>query len=233
MKIKHLVKNTCQTWFSAGVLALLLAFSNNAAALERNLDNGLPMYGTVIWTTQDRKEISDYLAYVDTIYTNRQAAARDVNADGWDAYIDGNQPEAMRLFNLSWLLNNENMDTYSGFVRILSVDKKYKAAIEVGELALALGSKDSEMMTGLAVSYAYYAADFGGIGNEAYFARAHSLIDLAESLPTSCDVCNGERFFVAMLDQDYKQAKSIREAAALAGNPLTQESIEWLEAFLY
>jgi len=38
---------------------------------------------------------------------------------------------------------------------------------------------------------------------------------------------------VAMLDQDYKQAKSIREAAALAGNPLTQESIEWLEAFLY
>ena len=125
------------------------------------------------------------------------------------------------------------MDTYSGFVRILSVDKKYKAAIEVGELALALGSKDSEMMTDLAVSYAYYAADFGGIGNEAYFARAHSLIDLAESLPTNCEGCFAQRFFVAMLDEDYERAKTIREAAALAGEPISPESIEWLEAFLY
>tara|TARA_B100000767_G_C19770821_1_gene539895 strand:+ start:2915 stop:3025 length:111 start_codon:yes stop_codon:yes gene_type:complete len=36
-----------------------------------------------------------------------------------------------------------------------------------------------------------------------------------------------------MLEQKYSQAQKIREVAELSNNPLSKESIDWLEGFDY
>ena len=233
MKIKGVVKHPLHVKLGFCVVALFFVFSNTTNAEYATVDNKLPMYGTIAWSSQDRKQIPDYFDYIDSVYDSRQAAAKDLNVEAWDAYLNDNRVEAMRLFNLSWLLNNTNIDTYAGYVRILALDGKHKDAIEVGELALGLGGMNYDLISELAVSYAYYGESFYSRDNKGYFARAHYLLSLADSLKPNCNCGYEDQFFVSMLEQKYSQAQKIREVAELSNNPLSKESIDWLEGFDY
>lgn len=106
----------------SGVLLLFLFTTQAQAQLP---PSERPMYGS---TTGKPKKLTEkdqaFIASIEKAGKTRQAVAKDVIAQAWEAYGKTDYKTAIKKFNQAWLLDPENGDAYHGFALISTVRDK-------------------------------------------------------------------------------------------------------------
>lgn len=113
----------------------------------------LPMFGNQPKTEAEQKKDEKFLTSCDKNFVNRQEASQFFMERGWEYYNEGQVDTAMYRFNLAWLLNSNNKDTYWAFGLVSSVRGDDKEAIGLYERALVLDSKNSLLLADIGSSY--------------------------------------------------------------------------------
>lgn len=113
----------------------------------------LPMFGNKTKTEEQQRKDEKFLSSCDKSFTNRQEASSFFMERGWEYYNEGQVDTAMYRFNLAWLLNPNNKDTYWAFGLISSAKGSNQEAIGLYERALALEPKNSLLLADIASSY--------------------------------------------------------------------------------
>jgi Tfp pilus assembly protein PilF len=120
----------------SGVLLLYLFTPQAHAQLA---PSEMPMYGS---TAQKPHKLTEkdaaFIASLEKAGKTRQAVAKDVIRQAWEAYGQTDYKSAIRKFNQAWLLDPENGDAYHGFALISTVrDKNADASEKYFRMAIA------------------------------------------------------------------------------------------------
>lgn len=137
-------------------LAVVLFAANAGFAQEQQTEQSylvLPMFGNKAKTEAQQKKDEKFLTSCDKSFTNRQEASQFFMERGWEYYNEGQIDTAMYRFNLAWLLNPNNKDTYWAFGLISSSKAKNEEAITYYEKAKALDPKNTMLLSDMASSY--------------------------------------------------------------------------------
>jgi tetratricopeptide (TPR) repeat protein len=104
--------------------------TNNMAPLGVDV-NFLPLFGG--YTKTEAQQVDDYmfLSDCDKSFKSRGDASDFFAKMGWDYLSDGDKNTAINRFNLSWLLNPENIDAYWGLGVIEYQSSSYSNAIKL------------------------------------------------------------------------------------------------------
>ncbi|WP_299821732.1 hypothetical protein [uncultured Pontibacter sp.] len=137
--------------FAAVLFAANLSFAQEQQTEQSYLV--LPMFGNKAKTEEQQKKDERFLTSCDKSFTNRQEASQFFMERGWDYYNEGQVDTAMYRFNLAWLLNPNNKDTYWAFGLISAAKGSDKDAITYYEKAQALDPKNAMILSDLATSY--------------------------------------------------------------------------------
>lgn len=87
-----------------------------ATAQDINLQ---PKYGALPKNDSQKAADAKFIESIDTYYKgDRKKASKDVSMRGWQFLRQGNSLEAMKRFNLAWLLNNANGNAIWGMAAI-------------------------------------------------------------------------------------------------------------------
>ncbi|MCX2739398.1 tetratricopeptide repeat protein [Pontibacter anaerobius] len=113
----------------------------------------LPMFGGKQKTEAEQKQDEKFLTSCDKNFTDRQEASKFFMERGWEYLNEGQADTAVYRFNLAWLLNPDNKDTYWAFGLVTSARGDQEHAIEMYEKALALAPKNSLLLSDAASSY--------------------------------------------------------------------------------
>ena len=113
----------------------------------------LPMFGGKAKTEAQQKKDEKFLTSCDKSFTNRQEASSFFMERGWEYMNEGQIDTAMYRFNLAWLLNPDNKDTYWAFGLVTSAKGDNQEAIKLYEKALGYDPKNSLLLSDLAASY--------------------------------------------------------------------------------
>jgi tetratricopeptide (TPR) repeat protein len=137
-------------------LALVLytaaySFAQEQQAVQSNLV--LPMFGNKPKTEAQQKKDEKFLTSCDKNFINRQEASQFFMERGWEYYNEGQVDTAMYRFNLAWLLNANNKDTYWAFGLVSSAKENDKEAIGLYERALAIDPNNSLLLADIGSSY--------------------------------------------------------------------------------
>lgn len=135
----------------AFLCATTLSFAQDQPA-EQN-PQVLPMFGGKQKTEEQQKKDEKFLTSCDKSFTNRQEASKFFMERGWEYLNEGQLDTAVYRFNLAWLLNPDNKDTYWAFGLVTSAKGENEKAIEFYEKALAYDPKNSLLMSDIAASY--------------------------------------------------------------------------------
>jgi tetratricopeptide (TPR) repeat protein len=137
------------------VLALFVTTTVGFAQENSNENNFLiaPMFGNKVKSEIQQKKDEKFLTSCDKSFSNRQEASEFFMERGWEYYNEGKIDTAMYRFNLAWLLNPNNKDTYWAFGLITSAKNDNKDAIGLYEKALAIDPKNSLLLADIASSY--------------------------------------------------------------------------------
>ena len=84
----------------------------------------MPMYGSAGKTRKLTERDAAFIASIEKAGKTRQAVAKDVIRQAWEAYGQTDYKSAIRKFNQAWLLDPENGDAYHGFALISTVRDK-------------------------------------------------------------------------------------------------------------
>ncbi len=115
--------------------------------------NVLPMFGKVEKTEAQQLRDQKFLSSCDASFTTRTEASNFFVERGWEYLNEGQTDTAIYRFNLAWLLNPDNSDTYWAFGLITNAQGKPQDAIGFFEKALALKPNNSMMQADLASCY--------------------------------------------------------------------------------
>lgn len=139
--------------FSA--LAILLMSSVTFAQEEQAQPSPkvLPMFGGIVKTEQQQKQDEKFLKSCDASFQTRQEASTFFMERGWEYYGEGQVDTAMHRFNLAWLLNPDNGETYWAFGLVSSANNKPDEALALFEKALVYQPKNSLLHSDIASSY--------------------------------------------------------------------------------
>lgn len=120
----------------SGVLLLYLFTTQPHAQLP---PSEIPMYGSSAGKPHKLSEKdAAFIATIEKAGKTRQAVAKDVIRQAWEAYGRTDYTSAIRKFNQAWLLDPENGDAYHGFALISTVrDKNADEAEKFFRMALA------------------------------------------------------------------------------------------------
>jgi len=135
----------------AFLCAITLSFAQEQPA-EQNMQV-LPMFGGKQKTEEQQKKDEKFLTSCDKSFTNRQEASKFFVERGWEYLNEGQLDTAVYRFNLAWLLNPDNKDTYWAFGLVTSAKDQDEKAIEFYEKALSLDQKNSLLLSDVASSY--------------------------------------------------------------------------------
>lgn len=137
------------------VVALLLATTAGFAQEQQQEQSALvlPMFGGKTKTEDQQQKDEKFLTSCDKSFTNRKEASAFFMERGWEYYNEGQVDTAMYRFNLAWLLNPNNKDTYWAFGLISSAKGNDQEAIGLYEKALAIEPKNSLLLADIASSY--------------------------------------------------------------------------------
>lgn len=113
----------------------------------------LPMFGGIQKTEEQQKKDEKFLTSCDKSFTNRQEASKFFVERGWEYLNEGQVDTALYRFNLAWLLNPDNKDTYWAFGLVTAAKGENEKAIEFYEKALAYDPKNSLLMSDVAATY--------------------------------------------------------------------------------
>ncbi len=116
--------------------------------------NYLPLFGHYEKTETQLVNDELFLSECDREFASRKEAGEFFNKMGWQYLSEGDKETATYRFNLAWLLNPENFDTYWGLGVIEFQNGNYTQAIELMDQGLALSDgKKYVFMTDLATVY--------------------------------------------------------------------------------
>lgn len=113
----------------------------------------LPMFGEIQKTEAEQKQDEKFLTSCDKNFRDRKEASTFFMARGWEYLNEGQADTAMYRFNLAWLLNPDNKDTYWAFGLVTSARGDHQHAISMYEKALALAPNNSLLLSDAASSY--------------------------------------------------------------------------------
>ncbi|WP_276495862.1 tetratricopeptide repeat protein [Pontibacter litorisediminis] len=135
----------------AFLFAASLSFAQDKAAeLSPKV---LPMFGEKQKTEAEQKQDEKFLTSCDKNFNDRREASKFFMERGWEYLNEGQVDTAMYRFNLAWLLNPDNKDTYWAFGLVTSARGDNQYAIRMYEKALALDNKNAMLITDVAASY--------------------------------------------------------------------------------
>lgn len=112
--------------------------------------NYLPLYGQQTKTAAQEQEDQAFLADCDRNFSNREEASKFFESRAWEYLREGRLDTATHRFNLAWLLNNKNVNTYWGLGAISAGRGQDDQAINLLEKALALDPNNSPLLTDIA-----------------------------------------------------------------------------------
>lgn len=113
----------------------------------------LPMFGEKQKTEAEQKQDEKFLTSCDKSFPDRREASIFFMERGWEYLNEGQVDTAMYRFNLAWLLNPDNKDTYWAFGLVTSARGDHQHAINMYEKAIALDAKNSLLLSDAATSY--------------------------------------------------------------------------------
>lgn len=113
----------------------------------------LPMFGNKPKTEAQQRKDEKFLSSSDKNFTNRQEASHFFMERGWEYLREGQIDTAMYRFNLAWLLNPDNKDTYWAFGLVTAGKGNPDEAINLYEKALQFDPKNSLLLSDLGASY--------------------------------------------------------------------------------
>lgn len=137
------------------VVALLfsatLAFAQEPQAPAH--PNLLPMFGNLPKTEDQQRKDEKFLSSCDKSFTNRKEASTFFMERGWEYFNEGQVDTAMYRFNLAWLLNPDNSNTYWAFGLVTANRGNTQEAIPLYEKALKYEPKNSLLLSDIAAAY--------------------------------------------------------------------------------
>lgn len=137
--------------FVAVFCATSLSFAQEQPA-EQN-PQVLPMFGGKAKTEEQQKKDEKFLTSCDKSFANRQEASSFFMERGWEYLNEGQADTAVHRFNLAWLLNPDNKDTYWAFGLVTSAKGQNEEAIKHYEKALGYDPKNSLLLSDIASTY--------------------------------------------------------------------------------
>ena len=137
------------------IVACLLAANVTFAqdATENPNPKVLPMFGKIVKTEAQQLQDQKFLSSCDKSFTTRNDASTFFMERGWEYLNEGQTDTAMYRFNLAWLLNPDNGDTYWAFGLVTVAKGNPEEAVGYYEKALALKPKNSLLLSDLATCY--------------------------------------------------------------------------------
>ncbi|SFD09375.1 tetratricopeptide repeat protein [Spirosoma endophyticum] len=112
--------------------------------------NTLPLFGERPKTAAQISEEIHFLNDCDRNFSSRPEASEFFAARGWDYVTKGQLDTATHRFNLSWLLNDKNADSYWGLGVVCYQKNQLPSAIRMLKKGLALADSNIALMTDLA-----------------------------------------------------------------------------------
>ncbi|MBC5773572.1 hypothetical protein H8S95_05810 [Pontibacter sp. KCTC 32443] len=136
---------------AACLLAASITFAQEAPAEVK--PKVLPMFGNIAKTEAQQKSDEKFLKSCDASFATRTEASKFFMDRGWEYLNEGQTDTAMYRFNLAWLLNPDNSDTYWAFGLVTVAKGNPAEAVGYYEKALALQPKSSLLLSDLASCY--------------------------------------------------------------------------------
>lgn len=112
--------------------------------------NTLPLFGERPKTAAQIDEEIHFLNDCDRNFASRTEASEFFAARGWDYVANGQLDTATHRFNLSWLLNDRNADTYWGLGVVSYQQNNLPTAIRMLKKGLAISDTNVVLMADLA-----------------------------------------------------------------------------------
>lgn len=133
---------------AALLLSASTAFSQQGAASSKVL----PMFGQQAKTDAQQRADERFLTSCDKSFETRTEASNFFMDRGWEFLNEGQTDTAVYRFNLAWLLNPDNYNTYWGFGLVEHSKGKPKEAIAMYDRALKYQPKNSLLLSDLGAS---------------------------------------------------------------------------------
>ena len=115
--------------------------------------NLLPMYGNSPKCTAQIKIDNDFLAHVDSEFSDRKSAAVYYVDKAWEYYYNNDLESSMKRFNQAWLLDSTNADVYWGFGNLLGRQNELEESIYFFEKSLKINPANPTVYESQATSY--------------------------------------------------------------------------------
>jgi len=137
----------------SALAVLLMTTATFAQEEQAKPPKVLPMFGGIVKTEQEQKQDEKFLKSCDASFKTRQEASSFFMERGWEYYAEGEVDTAMYRFNLAWLLNPDNGDTYWAFGLVSSANNKQEEALKLFEKAIVYQPKSSLLHSDIASVY--------------------------------------------------------------------------------
>ncbi|MEJ8756716.1 hypothetical protein WG947_06905 [Pontibacter sp. H259] len=137
------------------VAVCLLAVTNTFAQTTPTVTNPkvLPMFGNITKTEAQQKSDEKFLKSCDASFATRTEASKFFMERGWEYLDEGQTDTAMYRFNLAWLLNPDNSETYWAFGLVTVAKGKPAEAIGYYQKALSMQPKSSLLLSDMAAAH--------------------------------------------------------------------------------
>jgi Tfp pilus assembly protein PilF len=113
----------------------------------------LPMFGNKPKTEAEQKADEKFLSSCDKSFSSRTEASEFFMNSGWGYFNEGQVDTAMYRFNLAWLLNPDNYNTYWAFGLVENGKGNTAEAIGMYERALKYQPNNSLLLSDMAAAY--------------------------------------------------------------------------------
>ncbi|NEM98958.1 tetratricopeptide repeat protein [Pontibacter burrus] len=130
--------------------AVAFTFAQEATPLPAKV---LPMFGKIAKTEAQQKSDEKFLKSSDASFSTRPEASKFFMERGWQYLNEGQIDTAMHRFNLAWLLNPDNSETYWAFGLVTVARGNPAEAVEYYQKALSYEPKNALLLSDLANCY--------------------------------------------------------------------------------
>ncbi|WP_461044837.1 tetratricopeptide repeat protein [Spirosoma harenae] len=121
-----------------------------ATTTEGGSVNTMPLFGERTKTAEQISEEIHFLNECDRNFASRTEASNFFADRGWDYVGKGQLDTAAHRFNLSWLLNDKNVDAYWGLGVVCYQKNSFTDAIRMMKKGVAVDDKNTVLLTDLA-----------------------------------------------------------------------------------
>ena len=231
MKLRNFVLFLLATIF----LAAGIAGAADIGPTSTSSVNLIPMYGypEIQRTAEEKKADENFIASEAAPGYSREQSSKKWIELGWKWKNKGADDNAMRFFNLAWLMNPNNYESFHGFGVLLLPSKPAEATTYFEKALSLIDDKDSwkpTLMADTATSYYLQAkTENDQIKKDEFFRKANALY--SESVRLNPNNRNAYVLWAASLysEGDYtKSWQMVKNARGLGGKELSPDFINML-----